>query len=164
MKTLFSTILIVTVFFVANLHAGNISTNNPEKATQVEIDNALEELTLIDQFVEKENVNFQSLVKKNPELLKEKLLAPEISEDEFFAKGNDRPLGIPGFLWGFCFGVIGMLVVYLTMDEGEERKKEVKNALYGCIAGTLIGYLFYALIIAATVSNDPVILETFNIV
>jgi hypothetical protein len=57
-----------------------------------------------------------------------------------------------------------MLVVYLTMDEGADRKREVKSALYGCIAGTLIGYLIYALIIAATVSNDPVILETFNIV
>lgn len=57
-----------------------------------------------------------------------------------------------------------MLVVYLTMDEGEGRKKEVKNALYGCIVGTLIGYLIYALVLAANVSVDPVILESFNIV
>lgn len=166
MKTFISTFLLLFIVLGTSVFASNTGSVTPNSSgtSILEIDNALQELDLIDRYVEKENVNFQSLLEKNPELLYEVQLASQASEDEFFAKGDDRPLGIPGFVWGFCFGVIGMLVVYLTMDEGEGRKKEVKNALYGCVAGTLIGYLIYALIIAASVSVDPVIIESFNIV
>ena len=166
MKSFISTFLLLFIVLGTNVYASNSGSVTPNSGSTsiLEIDNAMQELDLIDRYVEKENANFQSLLEKNPELLQDVQLASQASEDEFFAKGDDRPLGIPGFLWGFCFGVIGMLVVYLTMDEGEGRKKEVKNALYGCIVGTLIGYLIYALVLAANVSVDPVIFESFNIV
>lgn len=51
------------------------------------------------------------------------------------------PLGIPSFLWGCCFGAVGVLIVYLTADDPEETKKSV----YGCITGAVISGVFYAI-------------------
>ncbi len=52
-------------------------------------------------------------------------------------------LGIPSFLWGCVFGVVGLAVVYIGTDED---KDETKKALWGCITGTgavAIVYLVY---------------------
>lgn len=45
------------------------------------------------------------------------------------------PLGIPAFLWGCVFGILGLALVYfMTGQDGEQTKK----ALWGCIVGTLV--------------------------
>jgi hypothetical protein len=52
-------------------------------------------------------------------------------------------LGIPSFLWGCVFGVVGLAVVYIGTDED---KDETKKALWGCVTGTgvvAIVYLVY---------------------
>lgn len=48
------------------------------------------------------------------------------------------PLGIPSFLWGCVFGLVGIIVVYIITDND---KAQVKKALNGCI--------FYGVTIAA---------------
>lgn len=133
------------------------------KTTKSVIDNELLDLDLIEKYVVSQNLDFTQLKAVYPEKVNNSNLRSDAEEYNFFAGKSDVPLGIPGFLWGFCFGVIGMLVVYLVMDEGDDRKKQVKNALYGCIVGSLLGYLLYALLLATTVSADSIILPTFNI-
>lgn len=54
----------------------------------------------------------------------------------------EPPLGIPSFIWGFCLGWVGILIVYLVSEDKEETKK----ALYGCIVGSLVGVVFYIVV------------------
>lgn len=76
---------------------------------------------------------------------------PEVDED-FFSRGADEPpLGIPGFVWGFCFGLIGLVIVYVAMEKGSAREKEAKNAMYGCLAGSAVSMVIYLVLVAATV-------------
>lgn len=63
----------------------------------------------------------------------------------------DSPAGIAGFWWGLVLGWVGMLIVYLTMDEGSGRKEQVMNALWGCVIGTLLWTGLWVLVIASSV-------------
>lgn len=54
-------------------------------------------------------------------------------------RGGDAPLGIPSFVWGFCLGLPGLAVVYFVADDSDETKK----ALWGCVANTAVGVVFY---------------------
>ncbi|MFN4122105.1 MAG: hypothetical protein ACK4GL_02235 [Flavobacteriales bacterium] len=60
---------------------------------------------------------------------------------ELIGRG-DPPLGIPSFLWGACFGVAGIAIVYFVTDDRDETKK----ALTGCaiVQGAII--LLYVVI------------------
>ena len=62
------------------------------------------------------------------------------------ASSDQEALGIPSFLWGCVFGIIGLLVVYLMTDN---NKEQTKKALYGCIVGTVVSIGLYVLVIAA---------------
>ncbi len=52
---------------------------------------------------------------------------------------GDGPLGIPSFLWGCILGVVGILIVYLITEDGDETKM----ALWGCIAWSVLWVVFY---------------------
>ena len=52
---------------------------------------------------------------------------------------GEPPLGIPSFLWGCIFGVVGLAIVYFIAEDAEETKK----ALYGCIVGTVVSVVLY---------------------
>lgn len=54
------------------------------------------------------------------------------------APENERLLGIPGFLWGFCCSFIGMFLVYLSIDDPASKKREGTQAIIGCAAGTIL--------------------------
>ena len=60
----------------------------------------------------------------------------------------EPPLGIPSFLWGFCFGAVGMLVVYVVSEDRDETMK----ALWGCVAGTVLWGVIYFVAFAAASS------------
>ena len=47
----------------------------------------------------------------------------------------EAPLGIPSIVWGFCFGLLGMVFVYL-MTDGD--RQEVMSSFYGCLAAVVI--------------------------
>ena len=57
-----------------------------------------------------------------------------------FAMFGEPPLGIPSFLWGCVFGVVGLVIVYIATDQD---KDETKKALWGCVTGTVVSILFY---------------------
>ena len=50
------------------------------------------------------------------------------------------PLGIPSFLWGCVFGIVGLLLVYIMTDN---NKDEAKKALWGCVASSVVGGVLY---------------------
>ena len=62
-------------------------------------------------------------------------------------EGNgEPPLGIPSFLWGCVFGIIGLLIVYVAT---ENDKAEAKKAMWGCLASTAVSVLIYVVAFAA---------------
>lgn len=63
---------------------------------------------------------------------------------------DELALGIPSFLWGCVFGIIGVVVVYLMTDE---NKEQTKKAVYGCVASTVVGVVFYIVVIAAATTT-----------
>ncbi len=163
MKSSFLSITIIC-FLGFNLLFGSNPPSNIDKINSIkdEISNELSELDDLDSFIGSD-YDFDKLEAEHPEMLKTVGLKSK-SGFESLMNADKPPLGIPGFLWGFCFGAIGMLVVYLVMDESPDRKKEVMNALYGCIIGYAIGILIYILAIAASVGNlEPTIIDSFNI-
>lgn len=50
---------------------------------------------------------------------------------------------IPAFWWGCILGWVGILVVFLVTQDSSQTQ----SALWGCIVGTLLGCVFYGLII-----------------
>lgn len=56
---------------------------------------------------------------------------------------GEPPLGIPSFLWGCAFGVVGVAIVYFMT---EEDRAETKKSFYGCITSTVIYGVVYAVV------------------
>ncbi len=141
------------LFFVMNLWAVK-PTTNPEDILQkfdessIIIDQELEALQQINQKVLEENLDYTSLQASDAALVNDLNLSSSV--DIGILKGDsDKPLGIPGFVWGFCLGLIGILIIYLAMDEGPERKKQVRNGVYGCLVGVLLSVLLQVVILSA---------------
>jgi hypothetical protein len=138
MKNVFTLLLsLVTLScLLANSNPIKPNTNDFNKNKQV-ITDELFKLEEISRIAREENLTHEQIVAKYPDLMEKTTVAPAV-DDGIFSKAADSPLGIPGFWWGFCLGWIGMLIIYLSMDEGAERKEQVKNALYGCVAWAVI--------------------------
>ncbi len=111
-------------------------------AKKANIEQQLSQLDQIEKIILQEGLTYQELAVKYPELVAKTNVASE-NEEGIFSGDRDAPLGIPGFWWGFCLGWVGLLIVYLTMDEGASRKEQVKNALWGCVISTVVGFIFY---------------------
>jgi hypothetical protein len=61
------------------------------------------------------------------------------------AGADDLPLGIPGFWWGFCLGLIGIQLVYILMEDSPDRKEQTKKALIGALIWVGIWIVFWLL-------------------
>jgi len=147
--------LLVTLclLFTANF-AFAINTINPvekfpalfEKSAE-SIDAELSGLHELNDLVIAKNYSFDQLKANHPE----KVAAINLSAEEegILDSHPDSPLGIGGFWWGFVLGWVGMLIVYLSMDEGEGRKEQVKNALYGCLISAVFWTVLWVVVFAA---------------
>ena len=62
---------------------------------------------------------------------------------------DERPLGIGGFVWGFCLGAIGILIVYLAIDDPELKRREGRNAIYGCLVSSLLSLAIQVLVLVS---------------
>ncbi|MBA4408060.1 MAG: hypothetical protein Q8S54_02460 [Bacteroidota bacterium] len=67
----------------------------------------------------------------------------------YSASSDELVMGIPSFLWGCVFGWVGLLVVYLVL----ENKDQTKKALKGCVVSTVVGIVFYVVVIAAAATT-----------
>jgi hypothetical protein len=59
---------------------------------------------------------------------------------------DDRYKGIPGFLWGFCLGGIGVYLVYRNIENIDARKRETRHAWVGLIFLGLFAGAVYILL------------------
>ena len=86
------------------------------------------------------DVNFVTL--NHAEALAKVSFADATALPSLPAPMDDRPaLGIPGWIWGFCLGGIGIIAVYLILDDAspEYRKKQTIQAVIGC-GGLVVVY------------------------
>lgn len=64
---------------------------------------------------------------------------------------EDRsPLGISGYIWGACLGVVGILLVYILLDDSSQefRKAETKKAVIGCAISAAVWTVLYFTVLA----------------
>jgi len=140
--------LSVSVFAINPADTDNISNMFEESA--LAIDAELNQLNEINELLIENEMTFSELEANHSELVAESNLSPVVAEG-MLDKHPDSPLGIPAFWWGFCLGWVGLLVVYLSMDEGSDRKEQVRNALYGCLISAVVGTVLYFAVIATII-------------
>ena len=175
---LFSLMMFTSLFVFASGDPQKLANKFTQK--QTEINDQMFKIQEIDRILKDENLTYQQLAEKYPDLVNSTNLAPTV-DDGIFDKAADSPLGIPGFWWGFCLagaglfipgiwwgfslGIAGILIVYLSMDEGEERKEQVKNALIGCLVASGIGIIITLLILGVLFAGtvDATNITPFNI-
>ncbi len=56
---------------------------------------------------------------------------------------DGAPFGIPSFIWGFCFGLLGVLFVYLMTDN---NKEEAKKAFIGCVVSGALWTVWWVVV------------------
>jgi len=149
MKNILSLVLLL---ICTSLVAINPTTNptlvDKFNAGSDNIDTELNQLNEMNNLVIDNQYDFDALNANHAEMVTASKLSSNAAAS-IFEGHPDNPIGIPGFWWGFCLGWVGLLIVYLTMDEGSARKEQVKNALWGCIISALLGVVIYfGLIIA----------------
>jgi len=69
------------------------------------------------------------------------------------AGGDEKLLGIPGFFWGFCLGLLGVILVYVAIDDEDSKRSQGKKALWGCAAWSLIWLLYYLIVVATVFTS-----------
>jgi hypothetical protein len=121
--------------------AGNAEVFNLDEQ---EINSEFAQLNELEQFVNaNEGITLAEISAGNP------LLANVSNSADILgvlSSLSDPPLGIPSILWGFCFGVVGIAIVYFVADDRDETKK----AFVGCaIAGGLyiVFWVVYILVL-----------------
>jgi prolipoprotein diacylglyceryltransferase len=124
---------------------GNASNAELFSVNEQELNTEFAQLNELEAFVEaNEGITASEINAENP------LVANlETSGDVLGALasfGGEPPLGIPSFLWGFCFNVAGVALVYFVADDRDETKK----ALIGCAVSAglyLVWWIVWVLLI-----------------
>ncbi len=127
------------------------TTVNPFQDDLSRLDQDFAGMTALEQLVEARNATYTDLAAENNSLLN------NVSSDNDIvssllgssAPDGDRLLGIPGFWWGFCLGLLGIILVYVAV-EGDARREQGRKAIIGCAVGTVISLVVYLILVAAT--------------
>lgn len=147
----FFTAFISLVFLTTQLYAvpfvGNDYSDDVLDVTE------FDESSVLDQFTEIEELS--QLISVSDELtisdfegsnlienISSETMLP-VSQEE--TTGGEDPLGIPSFLWGCVFGVIGILIVYVV----SENTEQTKQAVTGCAVSSAISTLIYVIAVAS---------------
>ena len=99
-------------------------------ATRVE--KALVSVNVLDDYVSCNKISVNDLHLDNPVLT-------NFSVPSALPSSRHPVLGIPSFCWGLFLGWVGILIVYLVSEDNDEARE----ALYGCIVGSLLGIACY---------------------
>ena len=126
--------LFISVFLV--FFAGFILLANDADLFKVDYNAVQTEFTQLNQLAamvtSNSELTYSNLMLTNSNLIASLKLVPESALPD---GGKNPVLGIPSFLWGCAFGVVGMLVVYIVSNQD---MGETKQALWGCIAWTAV--------------------------
>ncbi len=147
MKKLFTLVFFALLSGALFAASPSAAPANPFQDDLSRLDNAFAGMTELEQLVEASNTTYTALASENNSLLNNVSSDNDIATSLLgsVAPDGDRLLGIPGFWWGFCLGILGVILVYVAV-EGDARKTEGKKAIIGCAIFTVIYVLAYLLI------------------
>ena len=134
----------------------NSTPANPFQDDLSRLDNEFAGMTELEQLVETSNATYSQLASENNALLNTVTSDNNIATSLLgsVAPDGDRLLGIPGFWWGFCLGILGIILVYVAV-EGDARKSEGKKAIIGCAVWSVLWIIAYLLIWGAWAASNP---------
>ena len=144
MKKLFTLAMLAFLGGTLWAAAPGSATGNPFQDDLNCLDHAFAGMSELEQLVEARNVSYTTLASENNSLLNHVTSDKDIASALLgaAAPSGDRLLGIPGFCWGFCFGWIGIILVYVAVD-GEAQKSEGRQAILGCVIGTVLSVVLW---------------------
>jgi len=147
MKKLFTLVFFALLSGALFAASPSAAPANPFQDDLSRMDNAFAGMTELEQLVEARNATYTALASENNSLLNNVSSDNDIATSLLgsVAPDGDRLLGIPGFWWGFCLGILGVILVYVAV-EGDARKTEGKKAIIGCAIFTVIYVIAYLLI------------------
>jgi hypothetical protein len=133
-------LMIFVGFFPALLFAAANASSNPFSDNPAQWDKDLEMLTHLEQLVEETGVTLSQLHLANHPLANIVSTENDLVSSLIGATNpeEERLMGIPGFLWGFCCSFVGAFLVYLSIDDPVAKKREGSQAIIGCAAGTIL--------------------------
>lgn len=146
--------LVVLVFSFVNSYGiapTTILSSSFESGSET-IEEELSDLEAINKLVVEQSYDYNYLQENHSQLVSQVRLSHRASRRGVFEGHPDNPLGVPAFWWGCCLSWIGILIVYTFMDEGEQRKEEVKKALVGCLFTGCLYFLVYAIAIVESLN------------
>lgn len=100
------------------------------------------DIEAIETIIENEGLTYAELAEKYPNLVANANIASSANEEGLFDSSSDAPLGIGGFWWGLVLGCLGVLIVYIAMDEGSDRKEQVRSSLIGCLISAALSSIW----------------------
>lgn len=131
-------VLCVSVFAFGSVLANDSDLFSYDKA---KVEQAVSDMGQVEQMINQNpNVSVDDLVAEG------KLDASfDASASSPFSTMGEPPLGIPSFLWGCIFGLVGLAIVYFVSEDSEETKK----ALWGCVVGSLVSIIAWFVFVGA---------------
>ena len=141
--------LLVILFMSSSIFAAGAGPGDPPKADPFALDESavyesVDQLTALEQhLLQNEGTTLADLQEVDHPLI-EGLDLGNASDYGMAGIQADGPGGLPSFLWGFCLGAIGILIVWLVTEDNAELKK----ALWGCVAQTVLSLAVYGILIA----------------
>jgi hypothetical protein len=122
--------ILILIGFALLLPAFPAGANDLFTYDEAGLEASMSELNTLENYLlEHEGATLQDIALEGSIMLTNISAAP--AGNQFFSEG---PLGIPGFFWGFCFNLPGLIIVHLVVDDELERK----NALIGCLVSSLL--------------------------
>lgn len=136
--------LLLLACLVASTFSVKVMADNAQlfQLDQKSISDKFQGLNNLENFVNQhDGVTLTEMQANHNELLKEMDTNSANSIVSVLGAFKDTPLGIPSFVWGLCFGVAGIAIVYFVTDS----KDEAMSALWGCVVGSVVGVVIYVL-------------------
>ena len=145
--------IFITTFIVIALQSTVANASDFFTIDESKLKAEMENLSELESLINLQGYTRSELFDQNNELAIN-TLHPSYSAVNVAYYDDGPPLGIPSFWWGFCFGGIGILLVYLVT----ENQFETRKALNGCIAMGAIYAVFtviYVIVIMSTLNDLP---------
>lgn len=143
MKKVLLALLLAAVFH--STQASTPTNNLPFAAEEpARIEQEMAGLQQLENEVTTHNLTYSDLVAQAHPLLS--VVSPAYSTGAALvgsAAPDERLLGIPGFFWGCCFGVLGIVLMYVAIEDPKARKREANQAMVGCAIATIFSVALY---------------------
>lgn len=132
--------LLLAITFVAGMFAAKAENASLFQYDRNAVNNEMTQLNKVESYVNAhEGVTLNQLKSENNSIVQD----VNLNSNAGFASTASGPAGIPSFVWGFCLSWVGILIVYLVVQDSEETKK----ALYGCLVSAAIYILWWVFVV-----------------